>query len=317
MLESLFVPKELVVGEIHPIIQHIIDNRNIFLTKQCCNAIFGYARAQIHKARGLNKKIVQPVLEKKDVLDFCYTFKGQGSESIKDFLNSRNLDQKYCGLINIPNMKDTYGVYYDFAAYLNFEHTTDFAKTKTIMAFIKTTFGEDYWERVRQRIINKDFYGLCGIIHPDGTSNEVRLSSIPKGEKLLCNMTYNQNGYESHCKKYKEYKEWEKNRNPIRYESNLNKNYDSKNMMHCVRLIHMGLELARGEGFNIVRTWDREFLLSIRNHEMEYDNLISYVEDKYKEFNEALETSTLPKEIDQNLVNQLLIDVRKLQLETF
>ena len=46
-------------------------------------------------------------------------------------------------------------------------------------------------------------------------------------------------------------------------------------MMHCTRLIHMGLELAKGEGFNIERTWDREFLLNIRNHKMEYDELIA------------------------------------------
>jgi hypothetical protein len=130
-------------------------------------------------------------------------------------------------------------------------------------------------------------------------------------------MTYNQQGYESHCKKYKEYKEWEENRNPIRYESNLHKNYDSKNIMHCTRLIHMGLELAKGEGFNVLRTWDRDFLLDIRNHKFEYDEIMEYVEQKHAEFEEAIKTSTLPKQIDMDFVNDLLIHIRNEQLKIF
>ena len=39
-------------------------------------------------------------------------------------------------------------------------------------------------------------------------------------------MSYNKDGYSKHCKDYTEYKKWEKDRNPVRYESNLNKNYD-------------------------------------------------------------------------------------------
>ena len=112
------------------------------------------------------------------------------------------------------------------------------------------------------------------------------------------------------------YKEWEKNRNPIRYESNLNKNYDAKNIMHCVRLMHMGIELAKGEGFNVKRTWDRDFLLDIRNHKMEYDEIMAYVEEKHKEFNEAIKTSAIKDSIDINFVNDLLIEIRKKQLNS-
>ena len=146
-------------------------------------------------------------------------------------------------------------------------------------------------------------------------SNELRLSSVSKGETPICYVTYNQTGYTTHCLDYKNYKDWEKNRNPIRYESNLNKNYDSKNMMHCTRLIHMGLELAKGEGFNIERTWDREFLLNIRNHKIEYDELIDYIEQKHQEFNEAIKTSQIKEKIDVDFVNNLLIEIRKEQLK--
>lgn len=305
-LESLFAPKDKVVGDIHPAIQLIIDNRDLFVTKECFNSLTGYAVSQIKKCRGLNKKCVQPVLERKEVLDFCYTFKEQGSQSMKEFLAEHGLDQKYCGLVNIPNMKDTYGVYYDYAAYLHFEQPENWEK------FFYEFGSLGQWDKIQDRITSRTFFGYSGIVHPEGKSNEVRLSSIPKGEVPICFMTYNQNGYESHCRKYKEYQEWVEKRNPIRYESNLKSNYDCKNVMHCVRLLHMGRELAEGKGFNVVRTWDRDMLLAIRNHQYEYEEIMGYVENLYKTMQTLMETCTLPDTVDRDKVNALLIQARQL-----
>lgn len=308
-LESLFTPRDKVVGNIHPAIQLIIDNRDLFVTKECFNSLTGYAVSQIKKCRGLNKKCVQPVLERKEVLDFCYTFKGQGSQSMKEFLAEYGLNQKYCGLVNIPNMKDTYGVYYDFAAHWKFEKTNiSILVQADKLGYTNTS---DVAE-ISDRYYDDVFFGYSGIVHPDGKSNEVRLSSIPKGEKPICFMTYNQNGYESHCRKYKEYQEWVQKRNPIRYESNLKSNYDCKNVMHCVRLLHMGKELAEGQGFNVVRTWDRDFLLDIRNHKYEYEYIMDYVEKLFDDMQEKMKSCSLPETVDRNKVNELLIQARKL-----
>ena len=304
-LESLFVPTDKVIGDIHPAVQLIIDNRDMFLTKECFKSLSGYAYAQIQKCRGFNKKCVQPVMEKKEVMDFCYTFKDQGSQPMKEFLAERGLDQKYCGLVSIPNMKDTYGVYYDFAAHHKFEPRND------VFADYVASFGTDFCGKVIKREENKEFFGYSGIVHPDGKSNEVRLSSIPKGEIPICFMIYNQQGYESHCRKYKEYQEWVQKRNPARYESNLKSNYDVKNVMHCVRLLHMGKELAEGKGFNVVRTWDRDMLLDIRNHKYEYEKIIEYVEKVFAEMKELAANCDLPKTVDIQKVNDLILQARQ------
>lgn len=303
-LESLFAPEDKIIGEIHPAVQLIREHRDLFVTKECFNSLTGYAISQIKKCRGLNKKCVQPVLERKEVLDFCYTFKEQGSQSMKEFLAEHGLDQKYCGLVNIPNMKDTYGVYYDYAAYLHFEQPENWEK------FFYQFGSLGQWDKIQHRITSRTFFGYSGIVHPEGKSNEVRLSSIPKGEKPICFMTYNQNGYESHCKKYKEYQEWVEKRNPVRYESNLKSNYDCKNVMHCVRLLHMGKELAEGKGFNVVRTWDRDFLLDIRNHKYEYEYIMDYVENLFNDMKGLIETCPLPETVDRDKVNELLIKAR-------
>ena len=304
-LESLFVPTDKVIGDIHPAVQLIIDNRDMFLTKECFKSLSGYAYAQIQKCRGLNKKCVQPVMEKKEVMDFCYTFKDQGSQPMKEFLAERGLDQKYCGLVSIPNMKDTYGVYYDFAAYLHFEQPENWEEF-----FYKFGSLGQQWDKIQHRITCRTFFGYSGIVHPEGKSNEVRLSSIPKGEIPICFMTYNQQGYESHCRKYKEYQEWVQKRNPARYESNLKSNYDVKNVAHCVRLLHMGLELAEGKGFNVERTWDRDMLIDIRNHKYEYEDIIEYVEKTFTEMKELAANCNLPKTVDKQKVNELILQAR-------
>lgn len=307
-LESLFIPERCIIGEVHPMIRYIMDHRDMFLSKECFKTLTGYATSQIGKARGLNKKIVNPVTERKGVLDFCFTFKGQGSESISEFLTRNNLSQKYCGLVNIPNMKDVYGVYYDFAAYLKFEDLDDV--TKRNIVFKSGLVDVNDVDKIFDRMDNKEFFGYTGICSEDGDSNEVRLSSIPKGEKPICFMTYNKDGYTSHCKKYWEYQDWVKKRNPARYENNLGHNYDSKNMCHCMRLTRMGKELARGEGFNVERTWDREYLLSIRNHELSYEAIMGQAMKEREEMEAAAITSTLPDVVDVNKINKLLIEAR-------
>lgn len=313
VLEALFVDDKFVLYE-HPIMTEIKKHRHIFLTKDCFGPLIGYAKTQIMKARGLNKKIVNPVTERKDVLDFCYTFKNQGSQSMKEFLAEHGLDQKYCGLVNIPNMKDTYGVYYDYAAWLHFE--LDYKEPYMVYEFSKM-LGGDEWEKVYERIKNKDFYGYAGIVHPDGKSNEVRLSSIPKGEKPICFMTYNQDGYTSHCKRYTEYQEWVAKRNPQRYLENKEKDYDRKNVAHSVRLMHMGIELAKEGIFHVDRTnIDRDFILDIRLGNRTYDEVITYIESKNEEMKQAMESSTLPEHIDVELVNKLLLDIRYGQIRS-
>lgn len=309
-LESLFVPDDKVIGKIHPAIQLIIDNKELFLTKEAIKSTSGYANSQIKRATGHNKKCVNPVTEKKEVLDFCYTFKGQGSQSMKDYLSEHGLFQKYCGLVNIPNMKDVYGVYYDFAAHLKFEK--NIRSNVELITWIHEEFGCEYYDKINDRRKNVNFFGYSGIVHPDGKSNEVRLSSIPKGEIPICFMTYNQQGYESHCKKYKEYQEWLEKRNETRYASNGNSNYDRKNMGHTIRLLHMGKELAENKGFNVVRTWDREMILDIRNGKYTYEEIMEYAKGVYDDMLKAYDTCTLPDTVDKEKVNELLIKAREL-----
>ena len=76
----------------------------------------------------------------------------------------------------------------------------------------------------------------------------------------------------------------------------------------------MGIEIAKGEGFNVDRTnIDRDFIMNIRLGNTSYEEIISYIEGKKEEMEILMKSSTLPDKIDENFVNNLLIDIRKKQ----
>lgn len=328
VLESLFIPEDKILYE-HPIMTEIKKHRNAFVTKACFKPFMGYAKTQIIKARGLNKKIVNPVKERLEPLDFAYTFYQQGSTKINNWLAYRGLKQQYCGLVHIPNMHDTYGVYYDWgnhflnegitkddiiSDYLSCNEDEDETDLYKLSIFLKEYTKEDNIHHIFN-YINLEPIGYKGMIGEDGLSNELRLSSVSKGEKPICYVTYNKDGYTKHCKDYKEYKDWEKNRNPERYKENKEKDFDRKNMSHSVRLMHMGLEIARTGQVNVDRSKiDRDFILGIRLGNSTYDELINYLDSKKDEMEKAMEESTLPDTIDVNFVNQLLLDIRETQI---
>ena len=319
VLEALFIPEDKVLYE-HPIMTEIKKNRDMFVTKASFKPFGGYATSQIAKAQGQNKKIHWDIKEmtRKTPLDFCYTFHKQGSQNIQDWLSERGLDQKYCGLVNIPNMYGVYGVYYDFASHIKFENLDINKRTLLLYGKYDLVDPNDI-DKIMWRVDNKDFFGYSGIVHPDGKSNEIRLSSIPKGEMPICYMTYNQNGYESHCKKYREYLEWKENRNKARYENNLEglekdkeRFYDSKNMLHCFRLLAMCIEVAEGKGILIDRrNIDREFLMDVRNRKYTYDELMEKLLDLKARMDKAIENTNIRDSIDVEFVNNLLLKCRR------
>jgi hypothetical protein len=272
ILELLNLPEDCIVYK-EPIFDQILEHKEKFITKICKASFGGYAIEQIKKARGMNKKIVNPVAkERKSIMDFCYVVSGYDTVPLKNFLDNSGYRQEKCGLVNLPHARDVYSLFYDH-------------------------FGTIPYK---------------GIINADATSNEVRLSSIPKGESPVATMIYNKDGYTKYCKDYREYWNWVEKRNPTRYADNMSHGggYDGKNLAHCHRLLDMSIEILSGQGINVRRP-NREQLLSIRRGEYEYDLLILEAETKIKEMERIVKFSSLPDSVDEKFVDDLLIKIRK------
>lgn len=309
MLESLFVDDEHVIFE-HPVMEEIRKHRNSFLSKELYKPFVGYAESQIKKATGLHKLCVNPVTERKEPLDFCFTPYKQGSACMREWLAYRGLEQKYCGLVSLNNMPDCYGVYYDFGAHNNakYKNYEDFLNDEKYFAFCSGIECLEDWFNNNQNPI-----GYRGIVKGDGTADDVRCSSIPKNEKPICTMSYNKDGFTQHCRKYHQYQEWVQKRNKVRYEENKEKTWDGKNIMHCLRLLTMAQEIFEGKGVCLNRklAGDAEFFLKVRNHEFEYQYISELLEKKLQDVNKAYENTNLPDKIDTNFVNELLLNTRK------
>jgi predicted nucleotidyltransferase len=306
VLELLNTPEDCIITK-HPLFQYVLDHKADFITKGCKNSFAGYAVQQIQKARGLNKKQnwEKDKVTRKDVLDFVYVIQGEKSIPWKVW-NENNVryDEKFCGVTNVPNARDVYAVYFDTDANNCFnekipEHMREAAKE---------------WRKDEGHSMGFGYKGLVktGEGQNVAESNQLRLSSIPKGQTPICNIVYNKDGYSTHCKDYKEYEEWLANRNEQRYVDTQahGQKIDGKNMMHCMRLIRMSKEIGRGEGIQVRRA-DREYLLSIRKGEIDLDSLIETAEAEIKEMDRIFEESDLPKSIDSELVNKLLIKIRR------
>lgn len=243
----------------------------IFLSKLCEQTFGGYAMAQIRKARGLNKKIVNPEPEtRKTLLDFCYVLKGLGSVSVTDWLKHAGVKISDCGLVAAKHAPNVYAL------------------------FVAVSGQSRYRGLLSPR---DDAALLC--------------SSVAKDAEPVAWMTCNIDAFKAHCRKHREYWEWVKLRNEQRYQTNAEhgRGYDSKNLMHTLRLLDVAEEIAH-EGVVNVRRENREFLLRVRNGEFDYDYLVSCAEEKLLGIKQAYAKTSLQETPDREKVNELLVEMR-------
>lgn len=338
VLESLFVDDEFIEYE-HPIITELKKHRDKFVTKKCFESFGAYAVSQIKKCRSLKKKFLQDEarhIERRPAISFCYTHYNQGSTKIQNWVAYRGLREDCCGLNKIPNMRDEYGVFYDWGqhwekvgygaidAIIYYENKKD--KNDDLINDEKYCVGRYLIDSGFAKYVNgvvtnpsttlfRQSLMYRGIFKNDD-STEVRLSSIDnKHDQPICHMSFNKDGFIKHCKDYKDFVEWKKNRNPVRYEENKDFNYDAKHVAHSFRLMNMCIEIAQGQGFKVNRRGiDREFLLDVKQHKYEYEDVIKMLDEKKVIMDEAIANSTLPDDIDVDFVNDFVINVRKQQL---
>lgn len=279
VMEFLNTPEECIIYK-HPLMDDIIALKEKFITKQCKYSIGGYVRSQLKKARGLEKKMnwEKEKMVRKTPLDFCFIYIGnEKTIPLRKWLDIYGYEQSSLGLTKINNAPTAYAVY-----------------------------ANDKME----------YKGVIKVKNGEETGNEVRISSILKGEKNVAVMYYNENSYKSHCKNFREYQKWLKDRNTARYVDieEHGQVYDGKNLLHVKRLLDMSMEIAQGKGV-IIRRPNAKELLDIRKGRINLENFFNSVEDKLKEVDKAYDNCDLPEEIEIGLKDKILRNIRQYQLK--
>lgn len=211
ILELLNTPKDSIFIK-HPIFDEI--DSSLILSKLCKNTFGKFAISQIKKAKGLKKKIVNPIdKERKSVLSFCFVHHNQGSIPLIKFLEKNNLKQENCGLINIAHMKNVFALFH----------------------------GENLGYKGIIKDNNSNDISLSSIPKEE---KEIALLYFNKdGYSTYC----------KEYKEYWDWVE-NRNEERYQNTKSHGKNYDSKNMMHTFRLLEMAIEIAIEKRINVKRT---------------------------------------------------------------
>lgn len=313
---SLFTPADKIL-HFDPVLEPLWNIKDQILSKACFKSFSGYAKDQLMKARGKNKKIsINPeeVKTRKTPIDFCYVIRqdGGGTINLQTWLNEKGLKQEHCGLAHIQPGKGMYYLYYNWGE----------DKESTVENYMKvqypkaSSFSRGFYRKKLEG--EKEMAGSMitfrGILKAGEESEQLRLTSIPKevqAEGPLCIFQYNQDAFSAHCKKYKEYWEWVEKRNQDRFVIDAEHGFNAKNLSHCYRLMIQGMEIAQGKGLILDRTGiDADILLDIKNHKMTYDEIMALCESKQVEMEEAFEKSTLRDLPPIDKLEELLIEIR-------
>ena len=257
--------------EKHPAFDLIVKHRHKFLTKKCLHSFGGYAIAQIKKAKGLEKKMNWEHDKVIRKSPFDFCYVYQDGKTIS------------------------------LLSFLNANQLVESQCGLVALNHFKDCYALYYDD--------SNTLGYKGIVSVKG--NEVKLSSIPKGEPALCIINFNKEGYSAHCKDYIEYETWLKNRNVQRYVDiqNHQQQIDGKNLLHCRRLLDMAIEIATEKTIHVRRPNAQE-LLKIRRGEINLNDFMEKTETEIEKLTKLFEESNLPEDVDNSFVNELLLEVR-------
>ncbi len=247
-------------------------HRSKFLTRKCFASFGGYAIAQIQKAKGLNKKMNW---ERERMM----------RKTPLDFCYAYE-DGKTFPLANFLAERGLVQERCGLVALQHFEHCYAL-----------------YYDTARAVLYR-------GIVADE--SNDVRLSSVPKGEVPLTIVNFNKSAYSQHCRYYREYEEWLENRNTQRYVDvqGHKQQIDGKNLLHCRRLLDMALEIAQ-HGTLTVRRPNAAELLAIRRGEVDLESIIAQAEEDIALLNSLAAVSVMPDAPDMDFCNELVLAVRR------
>lgn len=244
--------------------------RDSLLSKLCEQSFAGYAVAQIKKARGLNKKIMSPEPEQRKHLR-DFCFILEGQGSQR---LAHWLEDK--GLeekdCGLVAVNHAPGTYALF-------HSKD----------------ENY----------------RGIFSPKDDA-AMLCSSVPLEAKPIAWIACNLDAFKAHCRSHREYWEWVSKRNENRYQTNAShgRGYDSKNMMHTLRLLDMAFEIATEEIVRVRRP-NSDWLLRVKNGDYEYEELLSLAEQRLEDVKAAFAKSKLPDSPDRNAIARNLLIIQE------
>ena len=279
ILELFYSPKDCIL-QTESEWMDLLQYREQFVTEECRNSFIGYAESQIKKASGIGKKFNYEATKmiRQEPLDFCHVILGT-------FIESKNLNLPKQGTIKLKDFLQRHNVHQENCIFNKLDHSQDVYQLYHCP------------DRITRGLQSEN-------------GNSIRIDSSDPDDSPIATVIFNVNAYSIHCKKYREYSDWLKNRNTQRYVdiNEHGQKIDGKNMLHCIRLLRMGKEILEGKGI-IVRRPDALELLDIRKGRYDLKEILKMAKTTMEELRNI--NTKLPSRIENNMINEILLKIRK------
>ncbi|MDD5649385.1 MAG: nucleotidyltransferase domain-containing protein [Candidatus Nanoarchaeia archaeon] len=281
MLDLLFSPERCVIKSTE-YWNKIVENRDMFLSKRIRYTFSGYASAQLQRIKTHRKFLLNPLKNEPQRSDF-------GLDDISIFPTSQIKSVCQAALELIEETEKPC-----FIAELDKIHG-DYV-IPILSKFLAS----------KERILAMEWLqqGLKSQSHAfiSAGTQYIKDEYIDQARREL--QFYNASS------EWKQYKNWQKTRNKKRADLEAKFGFDTKHLMHLVRLLRMGKEcLLKGELFVDRTNIDAEELKEIRNGSWTFDQAEQYTKDQDKELSELYLTTTLPKSPNREAISKLCVEI--------
>lgn len=271
VIEILFTdPSDYII--VHPLMERILENKHLFITKKVRWTFSGYAISQLKRIKLHHCYLQHPPDHKPTRAEFDlpeHTLLPKDQLMAAEALIQKKMDCWNFDFEELPRdrrlelQENIHGVMMEIAG------------------------GSIYLDSEK---LYKPAAAACGL-----DSNIIGLVAKEKR-------------YKSKIREWQQYQEWKQKRNPVRASIEEKYGYDCKHALHLVRLIRMCAEILETSKV-IVKRPDAEELVSIRNGAWKYDELIEWAEVQEKNLERLYAESVLPREPNVNRIDELCIEI--------
>ena len=247
--------------------QHLISNRQSFLSKKVKHSYSGYAHAQLKKVSTHRGWLLNPP---------------QAMPTAKDF----GIDDHH-----LPLTKSQMGAFLEYILVL----------TRDSIEFMEPV------DQLRKLLLEDIDLTAIVKQQPLPIDALPYIQDMTRGSNDFIQLLQRSQAYRKAVSEWDSYQQWKKGRNPERAALEAKCGYDSKHSAHSVRLLRQGLECLQHNTLIVDRrdAGDAEQLLAIRKGDYSYEDVLSITDDLFLQLEGAYRTTTLPHGVDREWVHEM------------
>lgn len=282
IIEILFSDHDSIV-RMDPIMDQLIANRDMFLSKQARPRFCGYAVSQLRKIKSHRRWITDGLVQEPTRASF-------------DLPEYSVLSKDQLGAANSMIEKE--------AAQFVIDQNGLNETTKTNLQNNLEEMMKSIWVA-----LNKDEYPV-GLGKKFASTKEALYSFVASQGQFSENfleVLKREKQYRAAKQDWDSYQHWLRERNPARAEMEKKFGFDLKYAVHLVRLVRMCREILETGQVHVKRP-DAEELREIRNGAWTYERVCEYAESEDKELLEVARASKLPSNPDFEKAHRLVFE---------